>query len=247
MWIAIVSEIGYLFLAQDTWISTAVITPPQLGQLADYPVIVEAVAPSSHNNINNAIFANAVSRLSGKALTLRPENSLVIKPIDQGSKYAFIVTFKASTPEDALGTLSSILGDTNKEVSGAFYSSINKALQVKIQSINFLLDSLVKTAEDKKSHRLALLTEALKTAEATNIKNIAINRVKEPYDDVMLFMLGVPALKELISNESSWPLYLDDSYYTNCEMIQSLKNSNQTMMGMTVLRHFHMPPLTSCN
>lgn len=70
------------FLAQDTYISTVVITPPQLGQLADYPVIVEAVAPSKHNNINNAIFANAVSRLSAKALTLRPENSLVIRPLD---------------------------------------------------------------------------------------------------------------------------------------------------------------------
>ena len=223
VWIAIVLEIGYVFLAQDTYISTVVITPPQLGQLADYPVIVEAVAPSKHNNINNAIFANAVSRLSAKALTLRPESSLVIRPLDQGSKYAFIVTSKASTPEDALRILSSILDDTNKEVSSIFYSNINKALQVKIQSINVLLNSLVKTAEDKKSHRLALLTEALKIAEATNIKNIVVNRVKESYNDVMLFMLGAPALKELISNESSWPLYFDDNYYTNCEMIQSLK------------------------
>lgn len=43
--IAIVLAIGYIVIAKEQWTSTAIITPPQLGQLADYPTAVAVIDP----------------------------------------------------------------------------------------------------------------------------------------------------------------------------------------------------------
>ncbi|KFC82510.1 Wzz/FepE/Etk N-terminal domain-containing protein [Hafnia alvei] len=128
--------VGYLNFAKEKWTSIAIITPPQLGQLADY-------------------------------------------------------------------------------------SNMKKALEIKIQTITTELDAQVKTAQEKKVRRLSVLSEALKIAEATNTKSIMLKEANELSDE-MLFMLGVPALKTIIANESFWPLYLSDSYYSNLETLRAL-------------------------
>lgn len=53
--IAIVLAIGYLAVAKEKWTSTAIITPPQLGQLADYPTAVAVIDPSNSKDISNDV------------------------------------------------------------------------------------------------------------------------------------------------------------------------------------------------
>lgn len=78
--IAIVLAIGYIVIAKEQWTSTAIITPPQLGQLADYPTAVAVIDPSNSKDISNDVFANFVSRMSAETLAFMPEKPLDIKP-----------------------------------------------------------------------------------------------------------------------------------------------------------------------
>lgn len=220
--IAIVLAIGYIVIAKEQWTSTAIITPPQLGQLADYPTAVAVIDPSNSKDISSDVFANFVSRMSAETLAFMPEKPLDIKPTNSGSKDSFTVSFSAETPEEAQKSLLAVLNKVNKETSSSFYSNASKALQVRMDAINTSLDAQLQTAEAKKNRRLTALTEALKVAEATDTKNVAVKEVNGLSDD-MLFMLGESALKTLINNESSWPLYLSDSYYSNRETLQALQ------------------------
>lgn len=132
------------------------------------------------------------------------------------------MSFSAETAKDAQKSLATVLNTVNKQTSSSFYSNAEKALEVRMQAINTALDAQVKTAEEKKARRLNALSEALKVAEATNTKSVSVKEVTGLSDE-MLFMLGEPALKTIIANETSWPLYLSDSYYSNRETLQALR------------------------
>ena len=220
--IAIVLAIGYLAVAKEKWTSTAIITPPQLGQLADYPTAVAVIDPGNSKDISNDVFANFVSRVSAETLTFLPEKPLDIKPTNSGSSDSYTVSFSAETAKDAQKSLVAVLNKVNKQTSSSFYSNAAKALEVRMQAINTALDAQIKTAQEKKARRLNALSEALKVAEATNTKNVTVKEVTALSDE-MLFMLGEPALKTIIANETSWPLYLSDGYYSNRETLQALR------------------------
>lgn len=220
--ITTILAIGYIAVAKEKWTSTAIITPPQLGQLADYPTAVAVIDPSNSKDISNDVFANFVSRVSAETLKFLPEKPLDIKQTNPGSKDSFTVSFSAETAKDAQKSLATVLNTVNKQTSSSFYSNAEKALEVRMQAINTALDAQVKTAEEKKARRLNALSEALKVAEATNTKSVSVKEVTGLSDE-MLFMLGEPALKTIIANETSWPLYLSDSYYSNRETLQALR------------------------
>lgn len=220
--ITTILAIGYIAVAKEKWTSTAIITPPQLGQLADYPTAVAVIDPSNSKDISNDVFANFVSRVSAEALKFLPEKPLDIKQTNPGSKDSFTVSFSAETAKDAQKSLATVLNTVNKQTSSSFYSNAEKALEVRMQNINTALDAQVKTAQEKKARRLNALSEALKVAEATNTKSVSVKEVTGLSDE-MLFMLGEPALKTIIANETSWPLYLSDSYYSNRETLQALR------------------------
>jgi len=220
--IAIALAAGYLAVAKEKWTSTAIITPPQLGQLADYPTAVAVIDPSNSKDISNDVFANFVSRVSAETLTFLPEKPLDIKPTNTGSKDSYTVSFSAETAKDAQKSLITVLNKVNKQTSSSFYSNAEKALEVRMQTINTALDAQVKTAQEKKARRLNALSEALKVAQATNTKSVTVKEVTGLSDE-MLFMLGEPALKTIIANETSWPLYLSDGYYSNQETLQTLR------------------------
>lgn len=220
--ITTILAIGYIAVAKEKWTSIAIITPPQLGQLADYPTAVAVIDPSNSKDISNDVFANFVSRFSAETLKFLPEKPLDIKPTNPGSKDSYTVSFSAETAKDAQKSLATVLNTVNKQTSSSFYSNAEKALEVRMQAINTALDAQVKTAEEKKARRLNALSEALKVAEATNTKSVSVKEVTGLSDE-MLFMLGEPALKTIIANETSWPLYLSDSYYSNRETLQALR------------------------
>lgn len=220
--IAIVMAIIYLVVAKEKWISTAVITPLQLGQLANYPTAVAIIDPNN-KNINDEIFANFVSRISTETLTFLPEKPLRIEPTNPKEKVSYTVSFSAKTAKDAQNSLITVLNKINKQTTSSFYSSAEEALEVKIKTINTELDAQVKTAEEKKARRLSALSGALEVAKATNTESVTIKDVTNLPDE-MLFMLGEPALKTIIENETSWPLYLSDRYYSNQETLRTLRD-----------------------
>ncbi|WP_080737091.1 Wzz/FepE/Etk N-terminal domain-containing protein [Hafnia alvei] len=177
--IAIVLAIGYLAVAKEKWTSTAIITPPQLGQLADYPTAVAVIDPSNSKDISNDVFANFVSRISAETLTFLPETPLDIKPTNSGRNDSYTVSFSAETAKDAQKSLVAVLNKVNKQTSSSYYSNAAKALEVRMQAINTALDAQIKTAQEKKARRLNALSEALKVAEATNTKSVTPSIVSE--------------------------------------------------------------------
>ena len=213
----------YLNFTKEKWTSTAIITKPQLGQLSNFPMISTTIDPINSKNISSNVFTNFVSRISAETLNFLPERPLEIKPTTSGSNDTFTVSFSDETAINAQKSLISILKKINRQTSNNFYYNANKAIRVKILSTNTILDSQIRTAQEKKIRRLNTLTESLKVAKATNTKHISVNEVSELSDD-MLFLLGERALNTLIINEDSWPLYLNDSYYSNKETLQILKN-----------------------
>lgn len=174
-----------------------------------------------------------------------PEKPLDVKPTNFRGNDSYAVSYSSETAEDAQNSLEQILNRVNEQTSKGFYSNLKKALEIKKKAITTELDAQVKTAQEKKARRLNILSESLKLAEATDTKSVKIKDVTELSDE-MVFMLGEPALKSIISNESSWPLYLSDSYYSNLETLRALseiKISDDEGIKLEAFSYSHQPSL----
>lgn len=226
--IAILLAVGYLAVAKEKWTSTAIITQPDAGQLANYSnamnVLYGGNAPQINDLQANMIgrFNSAFSALSETLDNQDEPEKLTIDASVKGQPLPLKVTYQAPTAEDAQKTLAKYIQQVDENISKEVNSDLAKSITTRTSDFEQSLDAQEKVAQEQKALRIAQISQALSVAKEANIKLPQVQQADQVSQDTM-FMLGSDALSSMVQNEATRPLALSDGYYQTRQNLLAVK------------------------
>ncbi|EPF2243978.1 LPS O-antigen chain length determinant protein WzzB [Citrobacter werkmanii] len=216
--VAIGLAVGYLAVAKEKWTSTAIITQPDVGQIATYNnalnVLYGTSAPKVTELQTNVIgrFSTSFSALAETLGNQEKPEKLSIEQSVKGQQLPLAVSYVAGSPEEAQRQLAEYIQQTDEKVAKEL--ELDLADNVKLQTAT-LLDSL-KTqevvAQEQKDLRIKQIQEALRYAEQAGVTKPQIQQTQDVTQDSML-LLGSDALRSMIEHEATRPLIFSGNYY----------------------------------
>lgn len=226
--IAILLAVGYLAVAKEKWTSTAIITQPDAGQLANYSnamnVLYGGNAPQINDLQANMIgrFNSAFSALSETLDNQDEPEKLTIDASVKGQPLPLKVTYQAPTAEDAQKTLAKYIQQVDETISKEVNADLAKSITTRTSDFEQSLDAQEKVAQEQKALRIAQISQALSVAKEANIKLPQVQQADQVSQDTM-FMLGSDALSSMVQNEATRPLALSDGYYQTRQNLLAVK------------------------
>ncbi|EHU00152.1 O-antigen lipopolysaccharide chain length regulator [Pantoea stewartii subsp. stewartii DC283] len=220
MIVALILGIIYLMIAPQKWTSTATVTLPSAGQVANYNATLAVLYSDNSQdkpsiiNIQNQLFGRfgaSMSALSSSLLNLDDPLTLNVKTID-GTTDSLNISFVASSAKKAQEELSKYINQVNYVVVKDYGDDIKRSVNVKTRELKNVINTYKKLAQDKKEHRIEVINYALTIAKDSNINKLQVNQADFLSDDTF-YLLGSDALKAIANNEKSKPLEYDKKYY----------------------------------
>jgi len=220
MVIALIIAAIYVSVVKEKWTSQATVTLPAAGQVANYNAalaIVYADTPQdkpSLSGLQNQLFGRfsaSLSALSGALANLEEPLTLRIDFI-KGRDDALNVSFVGHTAKEAQSQLSKYIDKINADVVKDYGDDIKRNLSVKTRELTNTLDTYTQVAINQKEHRLDVIKQALKVAQASNVDKLQVKQADFLSDDT-LYLLGTDALNAMVANENSKPLDYGKEYY----------------------------------
>ncbi|WP_324030349.1 LPS O-antigen chain length determinant protein WzzB [Pantoea sp. JZ2] len=220
MVIALIIAAIYVSVVKEKWTSQATVTLPAAGQVANYNAalaIVYADTPQdkpSLSGLQNQLFGRfsaSLSALSGALANLEEPLTLRIDSI-KGRDDALNVSFVGHTAKEAQSQLSKYIDKINADVVKDYGDDIKRNLSVKTRELTNTLDTYTQVAINQKEHRLDVIKQALKVAQASNVDKLQVKQADFLSDDT-LYLLGTDALNAMVANENSKPLNYGKEYY----------------------------------
>lgn len=228
--VMVLIAIAYLFLAKEKWTSEAILTQPSTGQVATFN---NALSILYTQNIEDKVplpdlqrqifgrFSASAYALSGTLKNLEEPLFFNVKPITSGKDDPVSITFTSSSPKNAQDQLTHYINALNSEVADDFAIDMRRNIFVKQNGLKDSIAVQEQIAQDKKIHRIDVMKQALKIAEASNISTSQLKQAEFLSDDT-LYLLGTSALNSMIINERTKPLAYDDYYYGSQKSLLSL-------------------------
>ncbi len=133
-------------------------------------------------------------------------------PVSKDQPDVIQISFTADKPDSAQKMLNGYIQQVASATGSELHDDVRSRLAVQLSELEHVLKTQEQVAEVKKQDRIAVLKEALKVAEASNVEDVKVSQAETLSDDT-LFLLGAPALRAMIANESSRPLSFDQVYY----------------------------------
>ncbi|EDR2901302.1 LPS O-antigen chain length determinant protein WzzB [Salmonella enterica subsp. enterica] len=214
----ILMAIGYLMAAEEHWTSTAVITRPDIGQVAGYYNVMTTVYGKDSPGlpeVQTAIadrFNSAFSALSDSLRNQKEPEKLSAEPSEKGQPFPVKVSYVGTTAGEAQRRLAEYLCQVEEKT----VKELNEELKTTIVlHTGFLLSALRQqevVAREQKDQHIRQLEAALRYAEEAKIDKPHTRNTQYVTQDTM-FLLGKDALKSMTENEATRPLTFSDDYY----------------------------------
>ncbi|WP_336219191.1 LPS O-antigen chain length determinant protein WzzB [Citrobacter amalonaticus] len=226
--IAILFAVGYLTVAKEKWTSTAIITQPDAGQLAEYTNAMGVLYGADAQKISDAQtsfigrFNSAFSALSETLDNQAKPEKLTIDSSVKGQPLPLKVTYQAPTAEDARKTLAKYIQQIDELVAKEINADLAMSITSRTSDLEQSLIAQEKVAKEQKSLRIAQISQALSVARQANIKLPQVQQADQVSQDTM-FMLGSDALSSMIENEATRPLTFSDYYYQTRQNLLAVK------------------------
>lgn len=222
VFITLVLAVIYLQFAKEKWTSTATVTLPSSGQVANYNAalaVVYADNPQDKPSLTNlqaqlfSRFSASMGALSNALKNLEDPLTLRVEPVTgSNNNDALNISYVDSGAKSAQAQLSQYIEQINDEVVKDYGDDIKRNLSVKTRELNNTLDTIKQVALDKKEHRLSVIRQALVIAQKSSVNKLQVNQAEFLSDDT-LYLLGSDSLKAMVENESTKPLDLGKDYY----------------------------------
>ena len=216
--IAIVLAVGYLAVAKEKWTSTAIITQPDVGQIATYNnalnVLYGASAPKVTELQANVIgrFSTSFSALAETLDNQEKPEKLSIEQSVKGQPLPLAVSYVGGSPEDAQRQLAIYIQQTDEKVAKELELDLVDNIKLQTTTLQDSLKTQEVVAQEQKDLRIKQIQEALRYAEQAGVIKPQIQQTQDVTQDSM-FLLGSDALKSMIEHESTRPLILSDNYF----------------------------------
>lgn len=252
----VVSLIGagiYLASVKSKWTSTAILTQPDIGQMAYYSGVLNQVYALNDvdNNGNNTqstpgqfspdmLQKNLFNRFSA---SLAASNLVDIKVVDKSLNYPLSISLTADSGNHAQEQLSSYIQQVNTSLMNDYLAEIKTNLIAKQSELTASLEAQKNIAQQRNAHRIEVIRYALKIAEDSNISSSQLTQVENLSDDT-LYLLGTHALSAMIANEGNKPLVLDKQYFdtqTQLLALSQLKPDAEKLQPFTYITQPDLP------
>lgn len=261
--IAIILSVTYLATAKAKWISTAVVTQPDVGQVAGYvntllalysPEQLEGASDSGSivfPSLPNAQ-RNTFERFSTLAFVLSEskgidvENIKNTRPPQQQSIYdlqPLQLTYAADSADEAQAMLTEFIDQLDRQVVTGLSEDLKVTIASRVRELNESLAVQEKVAQEQRKQYVTALNQALELAEQSGIRQPVSSPTNSISDD-SLYLLGSDTLETLVQNEPGRPLALPGEYYKTREKlltIESIQPDNAQMAAF----HYVIKPAVS--
>lgn len=227
--VAIGLAVGYLAVAKEKWTSTAIITQPDVGQIATYNnalnVMYGASAPKVTELQTNVIgrFSTSFSALAETLDNQEKPEKLSIEQSVKGQQLPLAVSYVASSPEDAQRQLAEYIQQTDEKVAKELGLDLADNIKLQTSTLEDSLKTQEVVAQEQKDLRIKQIQEALRYAEQAGVTKPQIQQTQDVTQDSM-FLLGSDALKSMIEHESTRPLILSDNYFQTKQKLLDIGN-----------------------
>ena len=235
--VAIALAIGYLAVAKEKWTSTAIVTQPDVGQIAGYNnainVIYGSAAPKV-SEIQSMLIGRFSTTFSALAETLdnqeEPEK-LTIEPTVKNQSLPLAVSYVGETPEGAQKQLAQYIQQVDDQVNEELEQDLkdNIALQMK-------------NLQDSLKTRIRQIQEALQYANQAQVTKPQIQQTQDVTQDTM-FLLGSEALESMIKHEATRPLVFSSNYYQTRQNLLDIDNLDVDKLDIHAYRYVMKPTL----
>ncbi|WP_421506704.1 Wzz/FepE/Etk N-terminal domain-containing protein [Erwinia rhapontici] len=251
IFISLACAIIYISLPRNKWISTAIVTQPDVGQVVYYSALLNRLYPENKGilpggpaqdetdkapsgDIQRQIFRRFIAIINGEPDTVKIHNrafKVTTSTLDKQLPYPVKISLTADSASQAQQQLSRYIDEANKALLDQYIGDINSNIEIKITELKESLNIQQKIAMDRHEQYISELVQMRKVAVASGITESAVNP-QLGFSDKTLFLFGEKTLTAMIDNESAKTINYGPNYYdiqTQLLMLSQLKPKPQYM------------------
>jgi len=239
---------AYLTVAKEKWTSTAVVTMPDAGQIADYTNAMRVLSGTEDfrvNDVQQQVIGRFGSAFSALAATLENQEEpekLTIDPSVNGQPLPLKVSYQAQTAKEAQQKLAQYIQRVDVQIAKELDHDLLTNIKSSSEDLAQSLATQERVAEEQKALRLKQIALALTVAHDANIQNPQVQQAQSVSQDT-LFLLGSPALEAMIKNEASRPLVFSEDYYKTRQHLLDIRTLKPDASKVHAYRYVMKPDL----
>ncbi|EKF8478578.1 LPS O-antigen chain length determinant protein WzzB [Escherichia coli] len=246
--VAIALAIGYLAVAKEKWTSTAIITQPDVGQIAGYNnamnVIYGQAAPKVSDLQETLIgrFSSAFSVLAETLDNQEEPEKLTIEPSVKNQQLPLTVSYVGQTAEGAQMKLAQYIQQVDDKVNQELEKDLKDNIALGRKNLQDSLRTQEVVAQEQKDLRIRQIQEALQYANQAQVTKPQIQQTQDITQDTM-FLLGSEALESMIKHEATRPLVFSSNYYQTRQNLLDIDNLDVDKLDIHAYRYVMKPTL----
>ncbi|MCN4951033.1 LPS O-antigen chain length determinant protein WzzB [Escherichia coli] len=243
--VAIALAIGYLVVAKEKWTSTAIITQPDVGQIAGYNnamnVIYGQAAPKVAD-LQEALIGRFSSAFSALAETLdnqEEREKLTIEPAVKNQPLPLAVSYVGHTAADAQQKLAQYIQQVDDRVNEELEKDLKDNIALGMKNLQDSLKTQEVVAQEQKTLRIRQIQEALQYANQAQVTKPQIENITQD----TLLLLGSEALESMIKHEATRPLVFSPNYYQTRQNLLDIESLKVDDLDIHAYRYVMKPTL----
>ena len=246
--VAILLAVGYILVAKEKWTSTAIITQPDVGQIATYnnamSVLYGDNAPKVADIQTGFIgrFSSAFSALSAALDNQEEPEELTITPSVKGQSLPLAVSYVGESAEGAQRQLAEYIQQVDESVAKELEADLKDNIKLQTTTLEDSLKTQEVVAQEQKDLRIRQIQEALRYAEQADVTKPQVQQTQDVTQDTMV-LLGSDALKSMIEHESTRPLVFSSNYYQTKQNLLDIGNLKIETASIHAYRYVMKPTL----
>ena len=246
--VAIALAIGYLTVTKEKWTSTAIVTQPDVGQIAGYNnainVIYGSAAPKV-SEIQSMLIGRFSTTFSALAETLdnqeEPEK-LTIEPTVKNQSLPLAVSYVGETAEGAQKQLAKYIQQVDDHVNEELEKDLKDNIALRMKNLQDSLKTQEVVAQEQKDLRIRQIQEALQYANQAQVTKPQVQQTEDVTQDT-LFLLGSEALESMIKHEATRPLVFSSNYYQTRQNLLDIESLKVDDLDIHAYRYVMKPTL----
>ncbi|HFJ6991772.1 TPA: LPS O-antigen chain length determinant protein WzzB, partial [Escherichia coli] len=246
--VAIALAIGYLAVAKENWTSTAIITQPDVGQIAGYNnamnVIYGQAAPKVSDLQETLIgrFSSAFSALAETLDNQEEPEKLTIEPSVKNQQLPLTVSYVGQTAEGAQMKLAQYIQQVDDKVNQELEKDLKDNIALGRKNLQDSLRTQEVVAQEQKDLRIRQIQEALQYANQAQVTKPQVQQTEDVTQDT-LFLLGSEALESMIKHEATRPLVFSSNYYQTRQNLLDIESLKVDDLDIHAYRYVMKPTL----
>lgn len=242
--VAIALAIGYLAVAKEKWTSTAIITQPDVGQIAGYNNAMNVIYGQAAPKVSDLIgrFSSAFSALAETLDNQEEPEKLTIEPSVKNQQLPLTVSYVGQTAEGAQMKLAHYIQQVDDKVNQELEKDLKDNIALGRKNLQDSLRTQEVVAQEQKDLRIRQIQEALQYANQAQVTKPQVQQTEDVTQDT-LFLLGSEALESMIKHEATRPLVFSPNYYQTRQNLLDIEKLKVDDLDIHAYRYVMKPTL----